>query len=302
MILKCRTESDELLTLRSLNTRMTLTEKEKFHYSVLEKGFEGERKFDQLLEILQEERYILNDLLLEVNNSYFQIDSLIISQEAIYLLDVKNYQGDYYLDSDKLYSVTTDREYKNPVTQLQRSATLFRQLLQSLKRNFLVEASVIFINPEFTLYQCPVDQPFIFPTQVNRFLKSLNQITSKLNDEQKKLAKKLISLHQPKNPFNRLPEYHYDHLQKGIYCKTCFSFAVSVKTDKFVCEKCGDLEKIPLGILRNVKEFMLLFPERKITTQSIYDWCQVDLCKKTIYRTLKKNYTPCGNTRDTYYV
>jgi DNA-directed RNA polymerase subunit M/transcription elongation factor TFIIS len=302
MILKCRTESDELLTLRSLNTRMKLTEKEKFHYSNLEKGFEGERKFDQLTEVLKEERYILNDLLLEVNNSYFQIDSLIISQEAIYLLDVKNYLGDYYLDSNKLYSVTTGRESKNPVTQLQRSATLFRQLLQTLKLNFLIEASVIFINPEFTLYQSPMDQPFIFPTQVNRFFKSLNETPSKLGDEHAKLAKKLISLHQTKNPFNRIPEYHYDLLQKGIYCNTCFSFMVAVKTDHFVCEKCGEHEKIKLGIIRNVKEFMLLFPERKITTQSIYEWCQVDLSKKTFYRTLKKNYTPCGNTKDTYYV
>lgn len=302
MFLKCRNVSDELLTLRSLNTRMTLTDKEQFRYLILEKGFEGESRFDQLIEILQEERYILNDLLLEVNNSYFQIDSLIISQEAIYLLDVKNYQGDYYLDSNKLYSVTSDREYKNPVTQLQRSATLFRQLLQTLKLNFLVEASVLFINPEFTLYQSPMDQPFILPSQVNRFLNSINQTPSKLSDEQKKLAKKLISLHQAKNPYNLLPKYQYDQLRKGIYCKTCYSFAVSVKNNKFVCETCGEIEEIYLGILRNVKEFLFLFPERKITTQSIYDWCQVDLSKKTFYRTLKKHYTPCGNTRSTYYV
>jgi hypothetical protein len=281
---------------------MELSEKEKFHYLNLEKGFAGEVKFDQLIENLQEERYIINDLLLEINNSYFQIDSVIITQAFIYLLDIKNFQGDCYLESDKLYSVTTKREYKNPIDQLKRSSTLFRQLLQILKLNYLVESSVIFINHEFTLYQAPMDQPLILPTQVDRFLKVLNQTPSRLNVGHKDLAQKLLSLHQPKNPFTTLPKYDYDQLQKGIYCKTCFSFFVSVKNQDFVCGKCGELEKIKLGVLRNVQEFKLLFPDQKITTQTIYDWCKVDLSKKTFSRILKKNYSSCGRTKDTYYI
>ena len=57
---------------------------------------EGEQKFDLLAESIQEGRYIIIDLLLEVNNSYFQIDTLIISQGVIHLLDIKNFQGDWY--------------------------------------------------------------------------------------------------------------------------------------------------------------------------------------------------------------
>ena len=174
-------------------------------------------------------------------------------------------------------------------------------MLQTLKLNYLVEASVIFINPEFTLYQAPMDQPIILPTQVDRFLKDLNKTPSKLNDGHKKLAQKLISLNQTKNPFTVLPKYNFDQLQKGVYCKTCRSFLISVKNNDFVCGKCGEHEKIELAILRNVEEFKLLFPDRKITTQSIYEWCQVDLNKRTFCRILKKNYTAFGNTRDTYY-
>src|SRR3954451_20747218 len=301
MLLKSRTECHELLIMRSLNKRLDLTEKVNFHYLNLEKGYEGEVNFDLLAESLQEEKFIINDLLLEVNNSYFQIDTLIISQGVIHLLDIKNYQGDCYLKSDKLYSVATDREYKNPVDQLKRSATLFRQLLQNLKQNYRVDASVLFINPEFTLYQAPMDQPIILPTQVNRFLRDLNKTSSKLNEGHKKLAQTLISLHQTKNPFTVLPNYNYDQLQKGIYCKACSSFMVAIKNYNFVCKQCGKHEKIELAILRNAKEFKLLFPERKITTQSIYEWCKVGLNSRTFCRILKKNYTSFGNTRDTYY-
>jgi len=301
MLLKRRMESDELMIIRSLNTRMELTDKEKFHYSNLEKGYAGEVKFDQLAECLQEERFIINDLLLEINNSFFQIDTLMISQSGIHLLDIKNFHGDFYLNSDKLYNAGTNREYKNPMDQLKRSTTLLRQLLQNLKENYLVSSAVIFINPEFTLYQAPMDQPFILPTQLNRYLNDLNKTPTKLNEGHKKLAQKLLSLHQTKNPHTKIPHYHYDQLQKGIYCKTCKSFLISTKNYGFECKQCGEFEKNEQAILRSVREFQLLFPDRKLTTQIILEWCNADLHKRTFSRVLKKYYTLSGNTSDTHY-
>ncbi|MHC0036662.1 nuclease-related domain-containing protein [Pseudoneobacillus sp. C159] len=301
MILKERSESEELLILRSLNTRMELTDKEKQHYVNLERGYEGEVKFDLMAKGLQDKRHVINDLLVEVNGSFSQIDSSIISQSVIYVLDIKNYQGDFYLESDKFYSLTNGREYKNPIIQLNRCATLFRQLLQNLKLNYVVEAYIIFINPEFTLYQAPMNQPIILPTQVNRFLNDLHKTPSALNDGHMKLAQQLISLHQPKNPFTILPSYHYNQLQPGNYCKGCKSFFVYLENNIFVCGKCGEKESIEQTILRNAREFQLLFPNQKLTTQSVYDWCRVDLNRKTICRVLKKHYTAIGNTFGTYY-
>jgi hypothetical protein len=302
MLLKIRTESDELLKMRSLNMRMELTANEKFHYYNLEKGYEGEIKFDRMAEKLQEERYIINDLLLKVNNNYFQIDTTLLSQEGIRLLDVKNFEGDFFLEKDKFLAVKSGREYKNPIEQVNKHASLFRQLLQNLKLNYLVEAYIIFINPEFTLYNAPVDQPIILPNQVDRFLKMINDTPSKLNDGHSKLAQQLLSLHQTKNPFSLVPEYNYEQLNKGHYCKYCKSFEVSIQNHFLICKKCGVLEKIEDAILRNVREFQLMFPDRKLTTQNIYEWCNVDLSKKTFCRVLKKNYTSFGKTRDTYYV
>lgn len=301
MILKERSEPTELIALRYLNARMNLTEKEEFHYQNLEKGYEGELKFDLLVQNLSEERYIINDLLLEINNSYFQIDSLIISQEVVHLFDIKNFIGDCYLESNNLYSMKTKREYKNPVDQLKRSTTLFRQLLQNHRQNFLIDASVIYINQEFTLYQAPMDQPIILPTQLNRLLNELNHTPSKLNEGHKKLAQKLISLHQTENPFSRLPEYQYDALQKGMCCSKCMSLQVFINNYDLVCKNCGEHEKMESAVLRHTKEFKLLFPEQRITTRKIYEWCNVDVSTRTISRILKKNLTTFGTTSNTYF-
>jgi len=302
MILKERAESEELLKMRSLNTRMELTQEEKFHFFNLEKGYEGETKFDQKAESLQEERYIINDLMLKINNSYFQIDSTFISQEGIRLLDVKNFEGDFCIEKDRFYAIKTGREYKNPIEQLNKCTSQFRQLLRDLKLNYLVEAFVIFINPEFTLYNTQIDYPIILPNQVDRFFRNINNTPSKLNEGHEKLAKQLISLHQTKNPYSKVPNYQYEHLKKKVYCKYCSSFQVTLRNHTFICDKCEGHETIEDAILRNVKEFQLLFPERKITTSNIFEWCNVDLTKRTFCRVLNKNFKAVGKTSDSYYI
>ncbi|WP_342728897.1 MULTISPECIES: nuclease-related domain-containing protein [Virgibacillus] len=137
--------------------------------------------FDSLTEKLQCECLILNDLLLIVNNTTFQIDSLIILAGKIYFFEVKNYEGDYYYEYDKLFK-KPNLEVINPYLQLSRSESLLRQLLLSLGFKLQIDASIVFINPKFTLYQAPLDKPIIFPTQVKQYMENLNIIPSKLTE------------------------------------------------------------------------------------------------------------------------
>lgn len=126
MIIKPRVEFLELQLLRSLNIRMNLTEKETNNYFNLEKGFIGEQKFDEWLETLPDNFLILNDLLLETNNTTFQIDSLVISPDAIYIFEVKNYEGDLIVENENWYT-TSGTEIQNPILQLKRCETLLRE-------------------------------------------------------------------------------------------------------------------------------------------------------------------------------
>ncbi|MGV2938650.1 NERD domain-containing protein [Mesobacillus sp. LC4] len=301
MLLKARTEPMELIALRHLNNRMELSSQDKFQLWTMEKGFTGEVLFDQMTENLAEERYIIDDLLLKVNNSYFQLDKVIIAQDAVYLIDIKYHQGDYYLEGEKLYSIHSGREYKNPVIQLKRSETLFRQLLQNLKMNHLVRATVVFNNPEFTLYQAPLDQPIILPTQINRFLIDLNNTPSKLDESHKKLAQTLLSLHQVKNPISNLPVYQYEQLEKGMHCRACGSLNTEINQYDLICGKCGTHERIEKAVVRHIEEIKVLFPEKKITTQTVFEWCNRKVSRRTFLRVLKKNYVLVGKTSDSYF-
>jgi hypothetical protein len=300
MSYKCRTESKELQALKFLNTRMNLSAKDKQYYFNLKKGFEGEGMFDLQTETLQCECLILNDLLFKVNNTVFQIDSLIICSETIYLYEVKNYEGDYLYELDRFYT-RNKTEITNPLHQLRRSESLLRQLLDRLGYKIPINSSVVFINPEFTLYQAPITIPIIFPTQLNRHFEKLNKIPSKINAKHRMLADKLVSLHLEDSSYNQLPSYNYQKMQKGLSCVKCDSFTIFVEGMKCFCKECGEEELVTASILRSVRELQLLFPNQKITTNIVYDWCKVITSKKRISRILEKNLKLINVRRWSYY-
>jgi hypothetical protein len=297
---KSRTKSTELLILESLNNRMNLSHEDKKHYFNLKKGYKGEVQFDSLTEKLQCDCFILNDLLLKFNNTWFQIDTLIIFSEDIYLFEVKNFEGDYYYESEKLYKKPVF-EVNNPLIQLSKSESLLRQLLQNLGFKISINASVVFINPEFTLYQTPLNIPFIFPTQINRYLEMLNTKPSKLNRKHKILADKLVSLHIKDSPFKQVPSYNYEKLKKGMTCANCESFSIIVDGRYCVCKDCWNKELVTTAVMRSVKELKFLFPNLKVTTNIVHEWCKVVDSKKRIRKILGKNFKKVGVHQWSFY-
>lgn len=299
MPFKSRTKSDELKILSYLNTRMKLPENYQQRYLSLKKGFEGEVMFDLLTEKLQCDCLILNDLLLKVNHTTFQIDTLII-KDSLHVFEVKNYKGDYYYEADNFYP-KSGTEILNPLDQLKRCESLLRQLLQKNSFNFPTEARLVFINPEFTLYQAPKKKPIIYPTQLKSFMKNFDSTPSKLTSRHRKLARLLVSLHITKSAFTQVPTYEYDFLKKGSTCKDCNSFSISFERKKLVCDDCGCQEDLESAVLRSVKELRILFPGMKITTNVVFEWCGVIDSRKKISRILKKHFNVKGYGQWSYY-
>ena len=301
MILKARTESKELIIMRCLNSRMTLSASEKQHYIKLEKGYKGEQYFDELTEIhLDHEYLILNDLTFEHNHTTFQIDSLLISDKILHPCEIKYHAGDYYISNDLWYT-TSGKEIRDPILQLKRAESLLRSMLQELKSDFKVSAQVVFVNPEFTLYHAPMDLPMILPTQLNRFFKTLNLNPTNMKKDQLKIANQLLAS-QVKSSYSKVPTYEYEQLEKGISCRECRKLSVTVFDDRCVCENCGFNEDIEAVVLRSVEEFVTLFPDRKITTNGIQEWCQLPCSTKVLRKIMKKHFRPIGYRRHTYYV
>jgi hypothetical protein len=303
LIIKHRSEPGELKLLRCLDNRMELPDKDQSQLFSLEKGYEGELKFDGYLGDPSQGWYILKDLLLESGNSIFQIDSLLIKPEKVIFFEIKNFDGDYMIENDRWTKVSTGKDIKNPIFQKERAEILFRGLLQELGFQLQVESYVIFINPKFFLYQAPLNPSLIFPSQIHGFL---NKVSNRPFQKNKflKLAEQLASLHITKSPYTRLPVYQYEQLRKGVTCANCHSFLESTdpRDTAIICKKCGLVESTHSAILRSIEEFQLLFPDRKITVNGIYEWCDGIKSKKVIRSVLLKNFELVRYGKGSYYL
>lgn len=303
MAYKNREESKELKILRSLNLRMELPAEEKKHYLNLKKGYEGEVQFDRLTEEggLDKKFLILNDLLLKCDKTTFQIDTTIITQQTIILSEIKNFEGNYYFHDKNFYNCTTDNIITNPLEQLNRIKILLLKMLKKNRFNILIDGYLIFINPEFYLYEAPRNEPIVFYTQRYQFLRNLNAKPANINEFHYNLAKFLVQQHITDSPYTQLPQYRYECLRKGKNCRRCLSFLVKVHDKVFACLQCGYQEGIENGVLHIVEEIKLLFPEMKITLNVVDEWCQSSIPNWTIRRILQKHFRTIGYGQWTYY-
>lgn len=302
MIVKTRTEPRELRLFRALNSRMDLSTKDETYYSNLEKGYQGELQFDEWLLSAAEGGLILNDLLLEMNNTLFQIDSLLITAYIVYLFEVKNFEGDFVAEGDQWFTASKT-EIKNPLLQLKRNEQLFRRLLQELGCKTKIQSHLIFINPEFQLYQAPLNLPAVFHPQLNRFAAPLKKDTSlKLSSAHTKLADRLAAAHLDKSPFSSVPEYGWEGLRKGIGCRGCGVLYEYFDRKNLKYNYCGGKESYATAIIRAAEDYKLLFPDRKVTTNGIYEWCEVIKNRKTIRKALTGTYDRLGSSKSSYFV
>ncbi|PWU69632.1 nuclease-related domain-containing protein [Gracilibacillus dipsosauri] len=298
MIAKPRKKPNELIAYEYLSKRKPLTEEEKKRYRSLAKGFEGEVMFDTYLDKLKGEHIILKDLFLH-HSKYCQIDTILLKNGKIFLFEIKNFQGEYYWHDDKLWLVN-DVEIDNPIAQRDRAHSVLRRLLQSLNINLPLLSYVIFVNPECSIFQAPLDKQLILPTQINRFIMHF-PATAKITSQEKQASEKLLTNHIEHPPFNPFPTYPYEELQKGIPCDQCGEMNTHPKKQSIECRLCNYIEKGSDAIIRVCKEHQFLFPERKITSSAIYHWCGKLVSKRRIFRILEQYYDKRGEHRWIYF-
>lgn len=278
-----------LLMMESLNIRMKLTLEEKRYLGNLMKGFTGEHAFKARLENLKCDHILLTDL--NFNPKYsgqIQLDALLFIKDSIIIYEVKNYSGDWIYTRE--FYRNDDMEIPNPVLQVMRTKNNFKRLLRELGfENISVEACVVFVNPDFILYQAEVDKNVIFSSQINTHIKRLEHNAHLYTFDFTQLVQALRGATIPGKVFRKqIPEYCYDSLQKGIRCIHCGNLAQRISQRIHRCRNCGDVGQNNEAVHRAIEEFQLLFPEKRLTGRLLLEWCDGALCYSQCCKILQK--------------
>ncbi|CQR45928.1 Nuclease-related domain protein [Paraliobacillus sp. PM-2] len=300
MIIKERKKPKELVILEILMKRKELSQRDYMKYQHLMRGYEGELRFDSYLKRYGKNLMVLNDIQLKYNEKYFQIDTIVITNDIIYLFEIKNYHGQYYFDQDILYKVP-NKEIENPTLQRNRTISLFRMFLKSKGIDMPLKSYIVFIHPQCSIYQTPLNQQIIFHSNVHSILTQLNE-----NEYSGKKSKNIVrvlesslyhAFHQ-EDIFN----YTFDELQKGIPCYQCGSMETYPINRVVKCKCCEAEEIVSISILRCIKNFQKLFPNEKLTSNIISKWCGDSITHTRCKRVLLNHFTKQGNTKSTYFI
>lgn len=261
-----------LLFYEALFPRKSFSSKEKLRYKQVHKGFIGEKTLASLLEEASEKVIPLFGALFESDGNEFQIDCIILTSNTVYLIEVKNYSGDYQMKNNQLFNLRTKRQIYNPLSQIERAELLFSRLLKELQINIEVRSYCLFINNNFTLYEAPRQLPIIYPTQVERFLQTMNREAPPLTEHVAQLAQLLNSQIKESSAYEQRPDYCLSELKGGVFCKQCLLPLQRSGHRCFSCRHCEARYSPKEVILYSVAQFHLLFPEEKITTKTIHEW------------------------------
>lgn len=304
--MKRREETDLLRVLSELENRQELSLEQRQNLQNMEKGLSGEKQFDTLAETFLEKGVIvLHDLSLTIRGSSVQIDSMVLTPAVLYIFEIKNYEGDFIMQEGDIYTVS-GQEISNPLTQLNRTASLMRQLLQSWHVKMSLESYIVFVNPSFMLYHAKPTDPLVFSGQIESRLREISrkQQTDPWSMKKvEKLAERLINEHDKEGRLQiKRPRYEYEELRKGIRCPSCRRFDVSLTQRRARCQSCMHVLSTEDAVITQIEGFFLLFPERKATVKIISQWCGEKINKERIQRILSTHYKKCALSVGTYYV
>ncbi len=288
--------------LEILLKRRELSNAEQKSLNRLASGYEGEVQFYKMLkQKLHNNPIKLFNVHLKVNGSECQIDALLIFQNEIIFFEVKNYQGDFILEGDHWYTLSK-QEIRNPLHQLSRTELLLQQFLTMHNLSLKVRSLVIFMHPEFQLYQTPLDIPAVFHPQLKHFLNQLQNIPCSIEKRHEQIAKLLTSKHESSSAFESVLDYDYESLQKGVFCEKCSGTMNESGLKYMLCSQCLCLEDYSRAILRNIKDLHTLFPNKKITVNIVCEWLNHLISKYKIRKILSNHFTMVGFGRGAHYI
>jgi hypothetical protein len=128
-------------------------------YNVLVSGFRGERLLGKIAKQLNGDYIVFTNLPIRYKNNRSELDLLIVSEQGILVVEVKNHSGAIIgADNDEFWihrkyyrkGVITETEMKNPLKQVKRQREILKNILRSNGIDVWID-SVLFFSSNPTL-------------------------------------------------------------------------------------------------------------------------------------------------------
>lgn len=246
--------SHDLFALRELIVRTPTTnqqEKQFFskQYAATLAGYKGERKVDHLLERMpfpHLHTIIPNFQTQSKFGTRYQMDTLIITNRYILLLEIKNIRGHIEFHDNPAQIIRTfegiQEKLSCPIHQLERNKKALEQLIYPLSTAVPIYSAIVFCHSTAQISSYPKTTKILYKNQVDFFIEKLNTLPEKCTKQE--FQKLIRVIKSANNNFKKVPlsaRYSIDitKLNKGVFCIECEGPMESLpKSIAFQCSIC----------------------------------------------------------------
>ncbi|MFL6555663.1 MAG: nuclease-related domain-containing protein, partial [Bacillus sp. (in: firmicutes)] len=223
-------------------------------------GYWGEIALANYVKELPQDKYLIfHDLQLQFNGIHFQIDTLLLSQNYILIVEAKNIAGTLTFDNVfkqliRTHEDGTEEAFEDPRVQCQRLQSLLRNWLIKNRCNLLPVDTLVFFKSTSTILKTNSGDKTDF-TKICKGRDVFNKIDAMEQRYQQekidtgtmaKIGELLLSQHSPK-PINILKEYNLTEkdIRSGVCCPTdkCNYIPMNYKRGNWNCPACLIISK-----------------------------------------------------------
>ena len=269
-------------------------------------GYAGELRVDRELSETRffDDYILLKSILVGNEASYCQIDSLIIYQKFILIIEVKNIPGILRYDEES-HQLTRQRDngpidgMGNPEGQLQRSKRFVKRMIDQHHMTMPVHGMIVFSNPA-SILEKPFPSLAIHVSGLYHALENLHQLYADQSNPHFDIRKvhQLFIQNEPALPPKKpthIPTKIFSDLTIGVLCPDCVMTKLTYRSKFWRCPICP--HKGETSHLTTLQEYRILFSE-EITTKKWMDFTGMKSVATTRRMLSKSNLEKIGGNKN----
>ncbi|WP_414043314.1 nuclease-related domain-containing protein [Macrococcus sp. EM39E] len=294
MFIKIAAKPPQLVYLEEVHGRTHMTETDRRKYYNLKIGYEGEKKvYDYLNQFKQ--GVCIWDVRLDISGE-IQYDFFVIVNGIIFVLEIKNYYGNYTYKDGNLKS-ESGFVSRDVFSQSSNERDKFEAFCFEHNIHFKIVNEVVFVNENFKVINNVEGIKFHNMIAIENLAKYM--CSFEITDEDIAIAELIIKHHIEKSKNEQKDYYPYDKMTRGLKCPECHRFLKVERSAKrqIVCS-CGHKMSKTEAICEAFEKIEMLKRD-SVTATEVCEW--VDISTTRIRKVLNEYCYKIGENKGRKY-
>lgn len=273
-------------------------------------GYSGECNVDTYIERTQITHLtkIFTDVHLRISPTFtFQIDTLIITERYVLIVEVKNLKDTVRFVQnpphlEQIFETGTEAILDCPIHQIESNKSNLDEWFRQRGIHLKTSGLLVLANQKTKVKDAPSDLPIIYKKQIPFYLQKLQPAETILSTAQiHDLAREIHAEKQHFNPFPLCAYYNIDHreLKTGLLCRYCNRQLQRENREKWSCELCGKNTVNPYS--DGIKDWFMLV-KNSITNEECRSFLKLKGSNAARYILSKSGLVKKGRSKATFYI